>query len=252
VLHGQVPERGDELKITPEVKAFVIQLADRRCECTGQNCRHHLRGARCKRGLREDQWKVFWKSESGGVTRENLEAWCLECFSNNFRIPSEAATLLVLDIFGYSRLLDEDRWKAITIKDALRDAARRAARERGGSIVLNRADDDVLLRLGTSLDAVEAARRVASYLRDLTGNLEVGPQALRGAIHCGDVTTWRNGLVVGDAVQLTTSVLDLAGVGEVVLTEAAAKPLAGKVPLEPIARDAPAAASVGATWALRL
>jgi class 3 adenylate cyclase len=240
------------VKITPEVKAFVIKLADKRCECAGKDCRHHLKGTRCKKGLRDDQWKVYWKKEDGGVTRENLQAWCLECFQNNFEVPSEAVTLLSLDVVDYARLLGEDRWKAITFKDALRDASRRAARERGGSIVLNRADDDVLVRLPSSLDAVEAARTVWSYVRDLTANLQVGTPSLRGGIHSGDVTTWRNGLVVGDAVEVASRVRDVAGSGEILLTRSAADQVHGKVPLEAVAGDSPERAAVGPTWSMRL
>jgi len=194
---------------------------------------------------------VYWKKENGGTTRENLQAWCLECFANNFEVPSEAVTLLSLDVVDYARLVAEDQWRAVTFKDALRDASRRAARERGGSIVLNRADDDVLLRLDSSLDAVEAARNIWTYVRDLTASLQVGTPTLRGGIHRGDVTTWRNGLVVGDAVKVASRVRDLAGSSEILLTRAAADPLHGKVPLEAIA-ESPERAAVGPTWSMRL
>lgn len=243
---------GSTVKITQDVKAFAILQAHRRCECSGANCRHHLRGTRCKRGLRGDQWKVFWKKVDGGVTRENIEAWCLECFGNNFEIPVELAALLALDIDGYARLLEEDRWKAMTFKSTLRDAARRAARERGGSVVLNRADDDVLLRLGTSLEAVETARLIASYIPDMTTPLQIGVPSIHGAIHCGEVTQWRNGLVVGDAVEVAARIRDSAPPGQLVISEAAAEPLAGQVPLEPIAGEAPEDLQVGRVWALRL
>ena len=97
------------MKITQDVRAFAMEQAGRRCECTGANCRHHLSGARCKRGLRGDQWKVFWRTEDGGLNRENIQAWCLECFANNFEVPREQVALLATEIFGYARLLEEDR-----------------------------------------------------------------------------------------------------------------------------------------------
>ncbi|MGE0161242.1 MAG: hypothetical protein AB7T31_17740 [Gemmatimonadales bacterium] len=240
------------MKITQELKAFAVEQAGKRCECTGKNCRHHLRGARCKRGLRGDQWKVYWKAEDGGVTRDNIEAWCLECFANNFQAPRESVALLALDIVGYSRLLGEDQWKALTLKSALRDAARRAARELSGSVVLNRAEDDVLLRFGSSPTAVEAARRIASYLRDVTVRLQVESPGIHGAIHCGDVTKWRNGLIVGDTVEIAARIRDLAALGQIVLTEEAAGSVAGDVPLDPFIADVPNDPSVGKTWALRL
>jgi hypothetical protein len=240
------------LKITQDVKAFAVQQAGRRCECAGERCRHHLRGTRCKRGLRGDQWKVYWKKEDGGVTRENIEAWCLDCFTNNFEVPVERAALLALDVVDYVRLLDEDRWKAITFKSALRDASRRAARERGGSVVLNRADDDVLLRLESSLAAVETARLISSYVPDMTTPLQIGVPTIHGAIHCGEVTRWRNGLVVGDAVHLAARLRDSAPPGQLVLSEAAAETLDGKLPLEPVDPGGPEGRAVGKLWAFRL
>jgi hypothetical protein len=67
------------------------------------------------------------------------------------------------------------------------------------------------------------------------------------------VTRWRNGLLAGDAVEITMSVRGLAGVGRIVLTEPAAAPLRGKVELEPIAEDAAIELPpVGRIWALRL
>ena len=86
------------MKITQELRAFAMEQAGRRCECTGSACRHHLRGGRCKRGLRGDDWKVYWRAESGGANRDNIEAWCPECFANNFVAPSETVALLALNI----------------------------------------------------------------------------------------------------------------------------------------------------------
>jgi len=214
-----------------------MEQAGRRCECTGDNCRHHLRGARCKRGLRGDQWKVFWHSEDGGATRDNIEAWCLECFDNNFEAPRESVALLSLDIAGYARLIKEDEWMAVTLRAALHDAARRAAREQGGDVVLARADDDVLLKFPTSHEAVEAARGLCSSFKDIVSRLNLGVPKLRGAIHYGEVTPWRSGLIVGDAVQIATSIRDLAVQGQIVLTEPAAAPLDESVDLEPIETD---------------
>lgn len=241
------------MKITQEVRAFAIDQAGRRCECTGTNCRHHLHGARCKRGLRGDQWKVFWRSEGAGVTRDNIEAWCLECFANNFEPPREAVALLAADIVGYADLMEENRRKAITLKSVLRDAADRAAKGHGGRVVLDRLDDDILVEFRTSGDAVEAARGIRSGFQELADRLDLPVPDLCGAIHFGDVTRWRNGVLAGDAVDVTATVRSIAGVGQIVITGPAAEPLKGKVELEPITRagdiDLP---PVGEFWSLRL
>ena len=104
------------LKITAEVRALAIELAGRRCECTGGNCRHHRGGARCRHGLRGDEWKVYWRSEDGGASRENIEAWCLQCFENNFEVPRERVALLAADIAGFGRLLEDDYRRAIPLQ----------------------------------------------------------------------------------------------------------------------------------------
>lgn len=241
------------MKITQEVRAFAMQQAGRRCECTGANCRHHLRGARCKRGLRGDQWKVYWRSEKGGVTRENIEAWCLDCFSGNFEVPHETVALLALDIAGYAHLIEEEQRRAITLKSVLRDAAERAAKEYRGRLVLDRLDDDVLVEFATSRDAVAAVQSLCSGFREIVLRLDLPVPDLCGAIHSGEVTRWRNGFLAGDAVDVTASVRCIAGVGQIVLTEAAVAPLKGGVELEPMpepcATELPA---VGGMWALRL
>jgi hypothetical protein len=241
------------LKITQEVRAFAICQAGRRCECTGKNCRHHLRGARCKRGLRGDEWKVYWRSEDGGATRANIEAWCLECFANNFEAPRETVALLAADIVGYTDLMEENRRRAITLKSVLRDAADRVAQGHRGRVVLDRLDDDILLEFPTSGFAVEAAMDIRAGFRELADRLDLPVPDLCGAIHFGEVTRWRNGMLAGDAVDITATVRGIASVGQIIVTDPAAEPLKGKVDLEPIA-DAGGAdlPSVGGFWSLRL
>lgn len=241
------------MKITQELKAFAMEQAGRRCECAGDRCRHHLRGARCKRGLRGDDWKVYWRTEGGGATRDNIEAWCLECFSNNFDVPSESVALLATEIAGYGRLMEEDRRRAITLKSVLRDAADLAAREHGGRLVLDRLDDDVLVEFPTSRDAVASARTLSEGFRRLAERLDLEAPDICGAIHCGEVTRWRSGLLAGDAVDIMASIRSLAGIGQIVVTEPAVASLKGSVELEPIEPDgASELPAVGGFWALGL
>lgn len=241
------------MKITQEVRAFALEQAGRRCECTGKNCRHHLRGARCKRGLRGDEWKVFWRTEDGGTTRENIEAWCPDCFANNYQAPVENVALLALDIVGYSRLLEENHRTAITLKSVLRDATERAAGDCRGRLVLDRLDDDILAEFPSSADAIKATRTLCAGFQDVARRLELPVPELSGALHCGEVTRWRSGLLVGDAVDLTTRIRGLAGVGQIVLTGPAAEPIRQKVELEPVSDARPdPLAPIGEIWALRL
>jgi len=247
-----LPRRPCAVRITQEVRAFAMEQAGRRCECTGNNCRHHLRGARCKRGLRGDAWKVFWRTEEGGANRGNIEAWCLDCFSGNFEAPRETVALLASDIFAYARLMEDDRRKAVTLKSVLRDAAERAASQLGGRLVFDRLDDDILLELASSRVAVDAARALCGGFREIALRLDLPIPELCGAIHVGEVTRWRNGLLAGDAVEIMTSMRSIVRVGQFVVTGPAAEPLAGTVELELIPDDSIELPFVGGLWALRL
>jgi class 3 adenylate cyclase len=241
------------VKITQEVRAFALEQAGRRCECTGENCRHHLRGARCKRGLRgDDQWKVYWKSESGGLTRGNIQAWCLECFANNYEAPRETVALLAAEVAGYALLIEEDRRRAITLKSVLRDAADRAAKQHHGRMVLDRLDDDVLVEFRSSPEALQAMRSMSSGFQEIARRLDLVVPGISGAIHCGEVTRWRNGFLRGDAVDITMSVRGVAGLGRIVVTEPAVAPLKGSVELEPFSSDAAIELPVGGMWTLQL
>lgn len=240
------------MRITPEVRAFAMEQAGRRCECAGADCRHHRKNARCKRGLRGDQWKVFWKSESGGLTRENIQAWCLECFSNNYEAPKETVALLAAEVAGYARLIEEDRRRAITLKSVLRDAAARAAKQHRGRMVLDRLDDDVLVEFPTSPHALEAARSLSVGFQEIAQRLDLTVPGISGAIHCGEVTRWRNGFLRGDAVEITMSVRSAAGLGRLVLTEPAAESLRGTVELEELSPDVAAELPVSGIWTVQL
>lgn len=239
------------MKITPEVRAMAMDWAGRRCECTGDGCRHHLKGARCKRGLRGDDWKVYWRSEDGGASRENVQAWCLECFGNNFDVPREMVALFTADIASFARLKEADYRRAITLKSVLRDVAERAATRVRGRMVLDRLDDDVLLEFSTTREAVDAARTIHADFMEMVERLDLPATPMCGAIHCGEVSRWRNGMLVGEAVDIAMSARGAANPGQVVVTEPAAKPMAGTVDLrhEETEADDPDAQPI---WVLEL
>lgn len=237
------------MKITQEVKAFAIEQAKRRCECTGANCRHHLSGARCKRGLRGDDWKVYWRSEDGGMTRENIEAWCLECFDNNFDVPRETVALLFMDIFGYGELAEENHRQAVTLKSVLRDCAARAADVHKGRVVLDRLDDDILLEFPKGRHALSAAQHAVPTFKELTDRLNLPVPEVRGAIHFGEVTRWRNGILVGDAIDLTSRVARIAQGGQIVVTAAAVPLIRLGIDLEPVSVELAVDEEV---WSLRI
>lgn len=241
------------MKITPEVRAFAIEQADRRCECTGSNCRHHLNGARCKHGLRGDEWKVYWRAEDGGVNRDNIEAWCLDCFDNNFDVPRETVSLFSLDIIGYARMFEENRRQAITLKSVLRDTAERAADDNKGRMVLDRIDDDILLEFPKGRHAVSAAKTLYPGFQDLALRLKLPVPDIRGAIHSGEVTRWRNGFLVGEAIAVTASLARMAQSGQIMVTGPALPWIKLGLDLEPVdAEPAKELSSVEEIWTMKL
>ena len=195
---------------------------------------------------------MYWKSESGGLTRGNIQAWCLECFANNYEAPRETVALLAAEVAGYARLIEEDRRRAITLKSVLRDAADRAAKQHRGRMVLDRLDDDVLLEFPSSPHALEAARSISVGFQEIAQRLDLAVPGISGAIHCGEVTRWRNGFLRGDAVEVAMSVRSVAGLGRLVLTESAAAPLKGTIELEQLPPDAAAELPVGGIWLVQL
>ena len=225
------------MEFTDEARAQVLAMAGRRCECDGENCRHHLRGARCKRGLRGDGWKIYWRSETGGLDRANIEAWCLECFSNNFSVPTETVVLVSSDIAGYAALFEEDQRRAITLRSVFRDVADRIANDARGRLV-DTLPDDILLEFGKTPDALAAAHRLWTAFSERTQRLDLPTPSLRAGVHCGEVTRWRNGYLVGDTIEVATRVQSLAPAGRIVLTDPVVSQIGQREEMEPLPEDA--------------
>jgi len=219
------------VKITDEVRAHARRLAGGRCECTGDRCRHHLRGARCKRGLRGKGWKVFWRSEAEGITRDNISAWCLECFQNNFTVPTSLVTLLRSDIFGYARLASENRRRALTLMSVLKDTADRIGQERQGRLV-DTSTDEVCLEFDHAARAVEAALQLQPRFHEGALKLNLPTPDLCCGLHRGEIVRSRAGDVYGDAVDLSEEVKRIADPGLVVVSGTVAEELGTLVTLE--------------------
>jgi class 3 adenylate cyclase len=221
------------LEITEQVRELARERASGRCECTGSACRHHLAGARCKRGLRGEEWKVYWKSERGGTARGNLDAWCLECFANNFTVPTTTVTILRSGIFGYDELEGDELRRASTLKAVLRDAAARVARAKKGRLVENDADD-VWLEFSKSSRAVAAALDLQPRFHKRARKLKLSTPALCSGIHRGEVVRSRSGVLVGEAVSVAAKVKACAHSGQIVISRTAAEELGRRVKLDPL------------------
>jgi hypothetical protein len=66
--------------IDSKTRKSLLDRAARRCECQNPECRHHLAGRRCPRGLRAGEWYVVVRERGAGNKLWNLWAMCSECF----------------------------------------------------------------------------------------------------------------------------------------------------------------------------
>jgi class 3 adenylate cyclase len=219
--------------ITEEIRTLARERAGRRCECTGPSCRHHLAGARCKRGLRDDQWKVYWKSERGGTGPENIRAWCLDCFANNFTVPTTTATILRSGIPSYDDLTEDEQRRVGTLHAVLRDAAERVARAKKGRL-LESETDDVWLEFANSRRAVAAALELGPSFHKRARKLRLPTPGLCSGIHRGEIVRMRTGKVVGEAVDVAGEIRKSARAGQIVVSRPAADELGRRVKLEPL------------------
>lgn len=218
-------------RITEELRARTRERAGGRCECEGSNCRHHRSEARCKNGLRTDDWKIYWHSEKAGDDPGNLEAWCLTCFGNNFEVPTHQVTLLRSELADRYAIEEEDPRQAVTLRSVLRDAGVSLASERGGQVV-ETVRDDLLIEFALPEDALQAARDLQARFHEHAAKLELPDVPLSSGIHAGAVRKSRTGDVFGDALSIASLVERLATAGQVVISDPVARALGTRVTLE--------------------
>lgn len=167
--------------------------------------------------------------------------------------PSRTVSLFSLDILDYQRLFEEDRRQAITLKSVLRDAAERAADGNKGRMVLDRIDDPILLEFPKGRQALRAAKTLHSGFQDLALRLKLPVPDIRGAIHCGEVTRWRNGFLVGEAIEVTATLVRMAQSGQIMVTGSAVPLVRVGLDLEPIDQEpANELPSVTEIWTMKL
>ena len=130
---------------------------------------------------------MYWGSESGVTVRDNIDAWCLDCFENNFTVPTSTVTILRSDIVDYAGLAGVDPRKALTLMSVFREVAARVAEEKQGQL-LKTVTDEVWLEFPKSADAVEAALDLQPRFHESALKLNLPTPGLCSGIHCGEVT----------------------------------------------------------------
>lgn len=124
------------------------------------------------------------------------------------------ATILSIDIAGFSRASELDEVAAARHVQALRNlVAERAALHKGR--IFNTAGDGVMLEFPTVADGVAGALDIADAAREAH---KAGMPLIRLGLHVGDVTVLTNGDLIGAGVNVAARVQQRAEPGEVLTT----------------------------------
>ncbi|BCW89572.1 hypothetical protein sos41_27380 [Alphaproteobacteria bacterium SO-S41] len=122
------------------------------------------------------------------------------------------ATILAIDIAGFSRASERDEVAAARHVRALREqCAETAERHRGR--IFNTAGDGLMLEFPTVADGIGAALDIADSVRAAPGMLPI-----RMGLHLGDVTVLANGDLIGAGVNVAARVQQRAQPGEILTT----------------------------------
>lgn len=124
------------------------------------------------------------------------------------------ATILAIDIAGFSRASERDEIAAARAVSGLRERCAAAAAERHGRI-FNTAGDGVMLEFPTVADGVAGALDIAEGAAEAH---KEGLPPIRLGLHVGDVTVMANGDLIGAGVNVAARVQQRAEPGEVLTT----------------------------------
>jgi len=123
------------------------------------------------------------------------------------------ATILALDIVGYSRATERDDAAAAAAIHMTRDLLTEVSAARGGRI-FSSAGDGFMLEFPTATAGLEAALAVSEACKQLDPPLNV-----RIGLHSGEVLVEADGDLLGHAVNIAARLQQRAGPGEIVLSE---------------------------------
>jgi class 3 adenylate cyclase len=129
------------------------------------------------------------------------------------QVTQRLVAILAADVYGYSRLLQDDAQATVATLDASRQVFRDQSVAHQGRVV-DMAGDAVLAVLETAIGAAEAAMRIQAALTDRHTPL-LGHRHLlfRIGVHLGDVIDKADGTVYGDGVNIAARLESLADPG---------------------------------------
>ena len=131
-------------------------------------------------------------------------------------LPRKLATIVALDVAGYSARTEADEARTTAEVAALRKVIEGIAARHGGR-VFNTAGDGFMLEFGSSLAAVEAAFELA----------ETCEPKVRVGVHLGDVVVQPNGDLLGHGVNVAARLMAQAVPGSVLISADVHKTIRG-------------------------
>ncbi len=131
-----------------------------------------------------------------------------------------AATVVTIDLVGYSaRTLDDERGASATVA-LLRQVVKKVASATSGRVI-EWSRDFALLEFPDVARAVTASRRMFERLDGATDSRALPHARLRASVHVGDVWFAADGGVTGRAVIVANRLRELAAEGEILLSQTA-------------------------------
>src|SRR5262245_38518605 len=148
------------------------------------------------------------------------------------RVERRLAAILVADVAGYSRLMQNDEEATHTkLTGLLTEAVHPAIAEHGGRIVKN-TGDGFLAEFPSAVEAVRAALQFQTRIKEFSiGDGEDGRIALRVGINIGDVIVEAHD-IFGDDVNIAARLESIAEPGGICISSAAYHYVRGKVGVE--------------------
>jgi DNA-binding NtrC family response regulator len=134
------------------------------------------------------------------------------------QVTQRLVAILAADVYGYSRLMQDDAQATVATLDASRQVFREHIIAHQGRVV-DMAGDSVLAVFETAIGAAEAAMRIQAALTDRnTQLLEHRQMLFRIGVHLGDVIEKADGTVYGDGVNIAARLESLADPGGVAVS----------------------------------
>ena len=134
------------------------------------------------------------------------------------KVTQRLVAILAADVYGYSRLMQDDAQATVATLDASRQVFREQIAVHQGRVV-DMAGDAVLAVFETAIGAAEAAMRIQAALTERNTQLLDNRQMLfRVGVHLGDVIEKPDGTVYGDGVNIAARLESLADAGGVAVS----------------------------------